>query len=67
MKPRVRDEINDIIRELYEISRELEDISDGIEHEFKGIGSGLCAKSIRTLSRKYTYVRRELSEIIYKI
>ena len=67
MKPRVKSEINDIINELGAINRELEDISEGMVNEFKGIASTLCARSIKALSNRYTYAKKELSKIRYKI
>ncbi|WP_186580081.1 hypothetical protein [Aquibacillus kalidii] len=60
MKPAVKREIQEIIREIDGIARELEELSHGINQEFKGIGATVCSKNMQALSSKYRYVSNDL-------
>jgi hypothetical protein len=60
---KTKQEIDGIIRQLNNVARELDSIAQGVETEFKGIGSSMCAKSIRLTSDRYNYLKNELSKI----
>ncbi len=63
MDPKVRSKINRIAAEANAIARELEDISNGLSHEFKGIGSVKAASGLRRSAEKYRYVSYKLKRI----
>lgn len=63
MKPHVRRKINSIIYEINAISRELDEISNGLNREFKGIGSTKSASSLQSAADKYRRVGTDLRRI----
>ncbi|WP_231687842.1 hypothetical protein [Bacillus sp. FJAT-27251] len=63
MDAKLKGKVNRIISESYSIARELEDIAQGIQSEFKGIGSAQCASSLRSAAQKYRNVSSELRRI----
>lgn len=63
MDSKTRQEIDDMIYQLGNISRELDSISQGIANDFKGIGVAKCANSVSHLAGRYRKVRNELLKI----
>ncbi|WP_449537775.1 hypothetical protein [Ferdinandcohnia sp. Marseille-Q9671] len=63
MKPHVRQKINSIIYEINAITRELDEISNGLNHEFKGIGSVKSASSLQNAADQYRRVGHNLRRI----
>ncbi|MBM7618445.1 hypothetical protein JOC95_000287 [Bacillus tianshenii] len=63
MDPKVKSKISSIIQEISVITRELEDISNGINHEFKGIGSNYSSASLRETAQNYRNISNELRKI----
>jgi hypothetical protein len=61
--PKAKRKINSIIAETQSIIRELEDISNGINREFKGIGSDKCANGLHKTADKYRNVIQTLRNI----
>ncbi|PZD94577.1 hypothetical protein DNH61_16550 [Paenibacillus sambharensis] len=62
-RSRTRAEINDIIRQLHAVSRELDQLAESVGSEFKGIGSPMCASSLKSNADKYRQVAGQLSRI----
>jgi hypothetical protein len=63
MDAKLKSKVNRIMAESYSIARELEDIAQGVNAEFKGIGSAQCASSLRSAAQKYRKVSDELRRI----
>jgi hypothetical protein len=59
----VQSKVSSIIAEINEIARELEEISHDIGREFKGIGSMKSAQSLQQAANKYRKVSYELRKI----
>jgi hypothetical protein len=59
----VQSKVSSIIVEINEIARELEEISHDIGREFKGIGSMNSAQSLQQAANKYRKVSYELRKI----
>ncbi len=58
-----RGKVNRAASEAYSIARELEEIANGIQSEFKGIGSNQCASSLRSAAQKYRNVSNNLRRL----
>jgi len=56
-------EIWNIQHELQSIIDELHSISYGLRHEFAGIGSDRCARTVENVAEQYRYVRNRVYNI----
>ncbi|MFK9090273.1 hypothetical protein [Bacillus salipaludis] len=63
MDAQVKNKVHTIIAELNALARELDEISNGINREFKGIGSVQSASSLQSAAGKYRTVINELRKI----
>ena len=61
-----QNEKNAICQELQGIINELNDIANGIQSDFRGIGSGQCANAVRYVSNKCRTSKNKLQNINVK-
>lgn len=64
MDPKTRNRINSLIAEANAIARELEDISQGINHEFKGVGANQAKLSLQKVANAYRQLSNEYRKLI---
>jgi uncharacterized protein YicC (UPF0701 family) len=63
MDKNLQSKVTSIVAEINEIARELDDISHELGREFKGIGSTKSAASLQQAASKYRNVTHELRKI----